>query len=90
MYANSADPDQTSRPSASDLGLHSLPLSHKRDARLIWVKTLHTTIPHDKLKFKRNKLSISIFFIKMEMIVLIMLFWVTPKHILLKPNLKWP
>ena len=23
---------------ASDLGLHCLPLSHKKDARLIWVK----------------------------------------------------
>ena len=24
---------------ASDLGLHSLPMSHKKDARLIWVNT---------------------------------------------------
>ena len=40
--ANSGDPDQTSRFSASDLGLHCLPMSHKKDARLtcIWVKNL--------------------------------------------------
>ena len=30
--ANSGDPDQTPRSVASDLGLHCLPLSHKKDA----------------------------------------------------------
>ena len=35
--ANSEDPDQTPRSGASDLGLHCLPMSHKWDARLIWV-----------------------------------------------------
>ena len=32
------DPDQTPRTVASDLGLHCSPMSHKKDARLIWVK----------------------------------------------------
>ena len=36
--ATSGDPDQTPRIAASDLGLHCLPLSNKKDARLIWVK----------------------------------------------------
>ena len=35
MQANSGDPDQTPH---SDLGLHYLPMSHKKDARHIWVK----------------------------------------------------
>ena len=29
---------------ASDLVLHCLPMSHKKDDRLIWVNTLHTVI----------------------------------------------
>ena len=33
------DPDQTPRPVASDLGLLCLPMSHKKETRLIWVKT---------------------------------------------------
>ena len=37
MLANSGDPDQTLRSAPSDLGLHCLPMSHKKDARLIWV-----------------------------------------------------
>ena len=37
MLANSGDPDQMPRSAASDLGLHCLPMSHKKDARLIWV-----------------------------------------------------
>ena len=37
MYANSVDPDQMPHFAASDLGLHYLPMSPKRDARLIWV-----------------------------------------------------
>ena len=39
LYANSVDPDQKPRPAVSDLGLHCLPRSQKRNARLIWVKT---------------------------------------------------
>ena len=32
MQANSGDPDQTLHCVASDLGLHCLPMSHKKDA----------------------------------------------------------
>ena len=35
MQANSRDPDQTRHSVASDLGLHYLPMSHKKDARHI-------------------------------------------------------
>ena len=38
MQANSGDPDLTPHSVASDLGLHCLPMSHKKDARHIWVK----------------------------------------------------
>ena len=38
MQANSGDPYQTSHSVASDLGLHCLPMPHKKDARHIWVK----------------------------------------------------
>ena len=38
LFANSGEPDQTPRFVASDLVLHYLPMSHKKDARLIWVK----------------------------------------------------
>ena len=34
------DPDQTPGSAASGLGLYYLPMSHKKDARLIWVKSL--------------------------------------------------
>ena len=41
FYSNSSrtlcDSDQTPRSVASDLGLCCLPMSHKKDARLIWV-----------------------------------------------------
>ena len=37
LFANSVEPDQTPCFAASDLVLHCLPLSHKKDARLIWV-----------------------------------------------------
>ena len=39
LQASSGDPDQTQRCAASGLGLHYLPISHKKDARLIWVNT---------------------------------------------------
>ena len=35
MQANSGDPDQMPHSVASDLGLHYLPMSHKKDARHI-------------------------------------------------------
>ena len=38
MQANSGDPDQKPHFVASDLGLTCLPMSHKKDARHIWVK----------------------------------------------------
>ena len=38
MQANSKYPDQTPHSVASDLGLHCLPISHKMDARHMWVK----------------------------------------------------
>ena len=39
MQANSGDPDQTPcKTAVSDLDLHYLPMSQKKDARHIWVK----------------------------------------------------
>ena len=38
MQANSGGPDQMPHSVASDLSLHYLPMSHKKDARYIWVK----------------------------------------------------
>ena len=38
MQANSGDLDQTLHSVASDLGLHCLTMSHKKDVRHIWVK----------------------------------------------------
>ena len=38
MQANSGDPDQTPQSVASDLGLHYMPMSRKKDSRHIWVK----------------------------------------------------
>ena len=38
MQANSGDPDQTPHSVVSDLSLRYLPMSHIKDARLIWVK----------------------------------------------------
>ena len=35
LAANSVAPDGTPRSAASHLGLHCLPMSHKKDARLI-------------------------------------------------------
>ena len=37
---NSGDPDQMPHFAAFDLGLHCLPMSHKKDARLIWVNNV--------------------------------------------------
>ena len=38
LYANRISPDGTTRFAASHLWLFCLPMSHKKDARLIWVK----------------------------------------------------
>ena len=40
LLANSEDPDQTPHYAVSDMGLHCLPMSHKKDARHIWVKCM--------------------------------------------------
>ena len=36
--SNSGDPDQMPHSAVSDLGIHCLSMSHKMDARLIWVQ----------------------------------------------------
>ena len=36
---NGGDPDQMAHSAVSALGLHCLPMSHKKDSRLIWVKS---------------------------------------------------
>ena len=38
LRQSSGDPDQMPHSVASGLGLHSLPMSHKKDARITWVK----------------------------------------------------
>ena len=38
LLANSGDPDQTPHTAASDLGLHCLPMSHKRTLGLYGFK----------------------------------------------------
>ena len=38
LFASSREPDQTPCLAASDLVLHCLPITHKKNARLIWVK----------------------------------------------------
>ena len=47
MQANIGDPDQTPcSAAASDLGLHYLPVSQKKDARHIWVEVQLFCLPH--------------------------------------------
>ena len=41
LLANRIAPDGTPRLAASHLGLFCLPMSHKKDARLIWVKIIY-------------------------------------------------
>ena len=36
LFLNSGEPDQTPRFAASGLVLYCLPMSHEKDARLIW------------------------------------------------------
>ena len=42
--ANSGDPDQTLHSAASGLGLHCLPMSYRKDARLKWVNIIMLSI----------------------------------------------
>ena len=39
FYKQSVETDQTPRSAMSDLCLYCLPISHKKDFRLIWVNT---------------------------------------------------
>ena len=50
MQENSGDPDQTPHSVASDLGLHCLPMSHKKDARHIWIKNAIILLSHKSSK----------------------------------------
>ena len=40
LFSNSGEPDQTPHHAASDLVFHCLPMSHKRDVRLICVNQI--------------------------------------------------
>ena len=53
----SGDPDQTLCPVESDLGIHCLPTSHKKVARLIWIKQYRTEIAYlsEQTAYLRNK-----------------------------------
>ena len=42
LNADSVNPDQMPHSVASDLGLHSLPMSHLSDTRLKWVNLYHS------------------------------------------------
>ena len=42
---NNEGPDKLVHYAVSDLGLHHLPMSHKKDARLIWVN-VHAPIAY--------------------------------------------
>ena len=41
------------RSTASDLGLHCFPMSHKKDARLIWVNVVNKKIVFLHASYKR-------------------------------------
>ena len=53
MQANSGDPYQTPNFAASGLCLHCLPMSHKKVARLIWVKAAFHQSTRDVLYVRR-------------------------------------
>ena len=46
MQASSGYPDQRPHSVASDLGLHCLSMSHKKDDRHIWVKNAIILLSH--------------------------------------------
>ena len=54
MQANSGDPDQTLHSVAYDLGLHYLPMFHKKDARHIWVKMQLFCLSHKSCRNLRS------------------------------------
>ena len=54
MQANSGDPDQIPHSVVSDLGLHCLPMSHKKDTIGIWVKKAIILLAH-KLAHKSSR-----------------------------------
>ena len=56
MQANSRDPHQTPHSVASDLGLHCLPMSHKKDARHIWVKNAIILLSHKTSRNSKSRL----------------------------------
>ena len=51
ILVSSVDPEYTPHSAASDLGLHCLPRSLKRDARLIWVNSHLVPSFFDKLPY---------------------------------------
>ena len=51
MQANSGHPNQTPHSVASGLGLRYLPMSHKKDARHIWVKNAIVLQSHKEVEF---------------------------------------
>ena len=46
-------PYQMPHSAASDLGLHCFPMSHKKDARLIWVNVVNKKIVFLHASYKR-------------------------------------
>ena len=56
MQANSGDPDQTPHNVASDLGLHYLPMSHKKDARHVCAKLQLFCLSHKSCRYLGSKL----------------------------------
>ena len=58
MLANSGEPDQTPHSAASDVVLHCLRMSHKKDARLRWVQAsfiFQISIKNDKSRNMRSQ-----------------------------------
>ena len=45
----------------SDLGLHCLPMSHKKAARLIWVKYIVVNSPNDYVLFQLGSAEAAMF-----------------------------
>ena len=54
MQANRGDPDQTPHSVASDLGPHYLPMSHKKEDMLIWVKMQLFCFSHESCRNSRS------------------------------------
>ena len=62
MWANRIAPDGMPRFAASNLGLFCLPMSHKKDARLIWVKKSEKMLEL-YLKFNGNSAALIYLFV---------------------------